>query len=239
MFFQIKLFLSACLLFMLSACGTIFTGWTQSVSFDSNVAGTSIYINGIKKCQTPCQIPLARQNNDQVIIARAPGYKEQQLTILRGVNIVSLLNLFSIPSWTTDVASGAVWEYHPNAFYVDMVPLYPKDPKTVTYPHFQTPTFSLQSKQESKIRHYVLFNHAALTAESFQNGGEYTAGLTELSHLSTSVITQIFQKQTTPVEALDAVMIAYNKKQAKMAIASLRIQESQNDTFYFTKTVPL
>ena len=38
----------------LTACGTIFNGSSQDMSFDSNVKGVEIFINGMKACSTPC-----------------------------------------------------------------------------------------------------------------------------------------------------------------------------------------
>lgn len=49
--------LSVCAL--LSACGTIFNGSSQKVSFDSNVKNVRIYENGNYLCTTPCTEKIA------------------------------------------------------------------------------------------------------------------------------------------------------------------------------------
>jgi len=68
-------------LLVLSACGTIFNGSNQDISFDSNQQGVQIYINGMKACKTPCVYPLDRQAGSFVISAKKQGFEEQQQII--------------------------------------------------------------------------------------------------------------------------------------------------------------
>ena len=41
-------------LLLSAACGTIVGGTSQDISFDSNVKGVKIFIDGVEVCKTPC-----------------------------------------------------------------------------------------------------------------------------------------------------------------------------------------
>ena len=43
---------------LLSACGTVFNGTDQDISFDSNLKGVTIFVDGMQICKTPCVYPL-------------------------------------------------------------------------------------------------------------------------------------------------------------------------------------
>lgn len=40
-------------LLLLAACGTIVGGTSQDISFDSNIKGVKIFIDGVEVCKTP------------------------------------------------------------------------------------------------------------------------------------------------------------------------------------------
>ena len=77
----------------LTACGTLFNGSSQDIQFDSNVKGVEIYVNGMKACKTPCVYPLDRQSSTTVIVAKKPGYPEQQTILKSELSNVAILNL--------------------------------------------------------------------------------------------------------------------------------------------------
>ncbi len=62
---------------MLAACGTLFSGTDQDVSFDSNVKGVKIYADGMEICRTPCVFPLERKSASSVIMAKKEGYDDK------------------------------------------------------------------------------------------------------------------------------------------------------------------
>lgn len=107
---------------MLSGCGTLFGGINETLSFDSNVEGTQIYLNGMKACKTPCTYQLKKKMSTVVVMAKKEGYETQQEFFDSEFNPVVLGNMFSLGSWVTDAVSGGMWQYSRNAFYIEMEP---------------------------------------------------------------------------------------------------------------------
>ena len=105
---------------ILSGCGTIFSGSTQDMSFDSNVKGVEIYVSGIKACKTPCVYPLDKGSGNIIITAKKKGYEEQQQILKTKFNNFAILNLTGWPSWLVDVATGGMWQYKQDGVYIDM-----------------------------------------------------------------------------------------------------------------------
>ena len=66
------------LLVFLASCGTLFSDSDQDVSFDSNVKGVKIYVDGMEICKTPCVYPLERKSSTSVVIAKKEGYEAGQ-----------------------------------------------------------------------------------------------------------------------------------------------------------------
>ena len=81
---------------ILSGCGTIFSGSTQDISFDSNVKGVEIYVSGIKACKTPCVYP-------------TKNYAKLK-EIKKNINIRRFA-LSNYPSLKMEAAQGSVGEY--------------------------------------------------------------------------------------------------------------------------------
>ena len=154
----------------LSGCGTIFSGSTQDMSFDSNVKGVEIYIGGIKVCKTPCVYPLDKSSGSTIITAKKKGYEEQQQILKTKFNNFAILNLSGWPSWIVDVATGGMWQYKQDGVYIDM------EKASKNYAEAQT------IKQNMSIRRFALLNYPALKIEaSKQKAGEYITALSELS----------------------------------------------------------
>lgn len=154
----------------LSACGTIFSGTDQEFSFDSNVKGTEIYIDGLEICKTPCVYPLERKSNSSVVMAKKEGYETKQIVLRSTINKISILNLSSIPSWLTDVVTGGMWQYNRDAVYIDME-------KT----HMTKAEAKIKEK-ETAVRRFTLFNYNDLKLEAAKGeAGEAIRSLAALS----------------------------------------------------------
>lgn len=105
---------------LLSACGTVFNGTEQDISFDSNLKGVTIFVDGMQICKTPCVYPLERKSGSVVVVAKKKGYEDKQIVLRSGLNNASILNLTFWPSWLTDVATGGMWQYSRDGIYIDM-----------------------------------------------------------------------------------------------------------------------
>ena len=158
----------------LAGCGTIFNGSSQDVSFDSNVKGVEVFVNGVKACNTPCTYPIDRQSGSQVVVGRKNGYEEQQVVLKSSLAPVAIGNLTFVASWLTDLVTGGVWEYRRDGLYFEM--------KKENASHAENEHFAKQSP----VRRYALFNYSALCEEAAAGkyNGEYLSGLAELTGAS-------------------------------------------------------
>ena len=112
------LLLSAVGVSLVLGSATLISGTTQSVSFNSEPEGATVFIDGAKKCQTPCTLSLKRGSNESVTFKKN-GYKSQILPLESSYNGVALLSIFWDFS-TTDLISGAASEYSPNQYFVEL-----------------------------------------------------------------------------------------------------------------------
>jgi len=158
--------------FLLSACGSVFYGSTQDISFQANVDNVEIYIGDMYICTTPCLYTIDRMNINLPVTAYKDGYKIQQTVLETVMNPIVLGNSISPASWMTDITTGSVWKYRPDSVYFNMQELKMK------------PTKKAQFINESRIRHYVLYNFPHLQKEAYFHPGkneEYIAGLQNLT----------------------------------------------------------
>ena len=107
-------------LMLLSACGTIFSGTQQSITVNSNITEAKVYINGMPVCSTPCAVDVKRSQSNVFIMLKKDGYENVTAVLSSQINPVSIINLSSLYSWTTDFLSNGVWRYAPDAVYVEM-----------------------------------------------------------------------------------------------------------------------
>ncbi len=174
-----KLVLFAALILTLSACGTLFSGSTQDISFDSNQKNVKIYVDGMEICKTPCIFPLERKSSTVIIRAQKEGFEDKQIILRTNLNKLAILNLTSWPSWLTDVASGGMWQYNRDGVYIDME----KAPANKTA--------QAQIKKNVAIRRFSLFGYNELKLEAASNTvGEYITALSSLSEIQPQTLIQ-------------------------------------------------
>ena len=175
---------------MLAACGTVISSSNQNISFDSNVKGVRIFVDGMEICKTPCVYPFERKAATSVITAKKEGYEDKQIILRSELNSVAILNLTFWPSWLTDVATGGMWQYNRDGVYIDMEK---SDLKGAALE---------QSKRNTAIRRFALFNYHALKLEaaSNQTSGEYLTALSELSGIKQAELTKTINKSKGEVE---------------------------------------
>lgn len=173
----------------LTACGTIFNGSSQDMSFDSNVKGVEIFINGMKACSTPCIYPIDRSSSTVVVSAKKAGYEEQQTMVKSSLSAVAVLNLTFWPSWLTDVATGGMWKYNRDGIYIDME----KTAKNVAELD--------KISKDVKTRRFSLMTYNELKNEASQKqSGEYISTLSQISGLNTDNLINIINNSYGEVE---------------------------------------
>ena len=181
-------------LMFLSACGTLFSGGNQDVSFDSNVKDVKVYVDGMEICKTPCVFPLERKSSTVVVVAKKAGYEDKQMVLRSNLNKVAILNLTFWPSWLTDVATGGMWQYSRDGVYIDM------ERSNLKHSELQ------KVKQDVAIRRFALFGYSELKIEaaSQQEKGEYITALSFLSGVDAKDLIQTVNKSHS------AVSLAHN-----------------------------
>ena len=171
---------------LLTACGTIFSGSSQTITFDSNVKeGIQIYADGALVCnKTPCVVNIDRHSGPMTIIAKANGYEDSVMQNKTKINTASWGNLISLYSWTTDFATSSMWKYTQDGVYINMTP---KNMKKAELDKFT---------RESQIKHFALFNYAEIKLEN----PEYIKALSELTKKDKKELKKIIANSNTEVE---------------------------------------
>lgn len=98
---------------------TIISGSNQNVTFNSNPEGAMVMIDGVKTCQTPCTVSLPKAKTQKMVTFEKEGYEKVSMPINTEYNGVALLNIFWDLS-TTDLITGAAWNYSPNNYFSDL-----------------------------------------------------------------------------------------------------------------------
>lgn len=191
--------LSLLSIFLLTACGTVFSGTTQDISIDANVPDVAVYVDGAKVCTTPCIYPLERMSGSVAVMGKKNGYEDVVIPLKSKLNPVAIANLTFIYSWTTDVVSGGAWKYNHDGVYLNM------EKKKMT--HAENKVF----EKESRVRHFTLHNFNNLRMEVAQNNvGEYTLALSEISGLKSNTIQKIINQSEKEVLAAENIVFAIN-----------------------------
>ena len=85
---------------VLTSCASIINGGKARVSFDTKPNnGTTIFVNGVEKGQTPL---LLKVKAGDLIRFEKDGFQAQTIEVDAKFNTVAVLNLFSILGWGID-----------------------------------------------------------------------------------------------------------------------------------------
>ncbi|MDO4184152.1 MAG: hypothetical protein Q4D11_02780 [Rhodospirillales bacterium] len=171
---------------LLCSCGTLFSGSSQTITFDSNVKGPiQIYADGALVCnKTPCVVDIDRHSGPMSITAKAKGYEDFIAQNKTRINTVSWLNLFGLYSWTTDFATSSMWKYSQDGIYINMEKSNMKVSEAVKF------------KKETQIRRFALYNYSELKI----GNNEYIEALKELTNKTADELTTIIAQSKTEVE---------------------------------------
>ncbi len=102
----------------LGGCASVMKGTDQPVTFTSKPSGAEVVIDGQSRGVTPLTLSLKKNKHD-VVMVRKDGYRTETMPLTKQYDGVALLNVFWDFS-TTDVATGAAFEYVPNGYYFDL-----------------------------------------------------------------------------------------------------------------------
>ena len=171
---------------LLTACGTIFSGSTQKITFDSNLRkNIEIYANGALVCtSTPCVVDVDRSSSPMTIMAKAEGYEDSIGQVKTKINPASWGNLLSAYSWTTDFATSSMWKYTKDGVYINM------------RPRRMMRADKERFEKDSQIKHFALFNYSELKI----GNTEYIEVLSKLTKKDKAELEKIIAGSNTEVE---------------------------------------
>lgn len=193
-------------LFM-SGCSSLINGTEQTVFFDSNVPNVTINRNGFGICKTPCAVPLKRTSQDMLFTGRKSGYRELVLNVTSIVSPWFFGNIITggLIGSTTDAASGGMWEYSPQQYFLNMTP----DDET-EWDGEAIPFYARKS-----VKKYVVKNFYALQSDANKGKGEYLDALSEMSDISGKELSQMIKGTEKPSDLLKRLMLHQEKRERK------------------------
>ena len=106
-----------------SGCATIFTGSYDEVSIRSEPEGAVIYIDGLEGGRTPDTIYIKKPGLGKTeVTLRLDGYEPRTFVLRKEFNAISVINLACVVCWIVDVATGAVTNYNPQGYDIELTP---------------------------------------------------------------------------------------------------------------------
>ena len=103
---------------MATGCATIISGTNQTLTFTSKPPGAEVYLDGQMIGTTPVSVEV-RKNQKNTVMLKKDGYRTVTRDITKSYDNVALLSVFWDLS-TTDMISGAAFEYDPNTYYIEL-----------------------------------------------------------------------------------------------------------------------
>lgn len=148
----------------LTACATIFDKTNDNVSFTSEPSGANIFLNGRLMGKTPTSFQVNRTGSAPQIAVEKEGHKRQAFELSKELNTVALFNLIFIPSWATDLVSGAAMRYSPTDYRIIL------ESEHAAY-----------RPQDMKLLKFALFNFEKIQEDIARGGGEYLESMVFLN----------------------------------------------------------
>jgi hypothetical protein len=144
----------------LAGCASIVAGTSQVVSINSNVGGATVAINGSQVGVTPFTGSIARGKDTTVTVSKA-GYQPQTITLSTKIEPIFFGNIIfgGLIGSTTDLATGALFEYAPSSYYVNL--------------SVGTAMNQKEFIRDTELKFYVMTNGAAIRAELAAGSGEH------------------------------------------------------------------
>lgn len=103
------------LITFLTSCASILRGTKQTVTITSQPTGAEVLVDGISRGVTPLTIKLKKNSYDTIMVKKK-GYNTQTRPLEKSYDSIALLNIFWDSS-TTDMISGAAYEYEPSNYH--------------------------------------------------------------------------------------------------------------------------
>lgn len=108
---------------ILTGCATIFSGTSDEISFSTNADPVRVYVDGLNVGNTPLKVSVEKKvGQGRVVRFEKPGYKTQEFNLKNKFDTVAILDITSvITSGGIDVLTGAMMEYSPKQYHIEML----------------------------------------------------------------------------------------------------------------------
>ena len=103
----------------MTSCATIFTGTSESITFDSNVKGAKVLFDGVEVGKTPHTQKVKKSFNG-IVTMKADGYETKTFELMKSFNAISILNLGGIWGWAIDFATGAINKFDRKGYNMEL-----------------------------------------------------------------------------------------------------------------------
>ena len=145
---------------ILTGCATIFSGTSNEISFSTNADPVKVYIDGLNVGNTPLKVAVEKKVGEgRLVRFEKAGYKTQEFNLKNKFDVVAILDISSvIISGGIDVLTGAMMEYSPKQYHIEML----KNDQAI---------FGSQSKQ-IQFASFVLTNAEVIKENLATGGGE-------------------------------------------------------------------
>lgn len=105
-------------LLLLTGCATIFKGTDQVLTITSDPDGATVRIDGKPVGVTPLSTKVKKNSVDSIMIEKE-GFRTETMPLDKKFDGITLLSTFWDLS-TTDLVSGAAYEYQPSTYHFKM-----------------------------------------------------------------------------------------------------------------------
>lgn len=160
------LFIAMSVLFLFSGCATLFSKKEDTITIKTEPPGAEVYVGVEPIGTTPLTYTFRRKTFEQKSLnIRKAGYKTKEMQLGRTLDATALFNFgfflttSGAPSWGIDALSGAMVQYDPQSYFIDLEP-----DKREAEPG---------EEDRRSRRAFVLFNHHRLKSDIARGGGEY------------------------------------------------------------------
>jgi len=108
---------------ILTGCATMFSGTSDEITFSTNADPVRVYIDGLNVGETPLKVAVEKKvGKGRVVRLEKDGYKTEEFNLRNKFDTVAILDITSvITSGGIDVITGALMEYSPKQYHVEML----------------------------------------------------------------------------------------------------------------------
>ena len=145
-------------LLYITGCATLFSSTSQVVRFESNPSNVEVFLNGKSLGFTPLEVDIKKSTFDNFPLRfQKEGYKTVQQPLKKGLNNTALFNFTGMSSWATDAISGAMIQFTPDNYYIELTPQ----------------NASLEQQEQTNGRLFIVANQQSIKEEIAKGQGEH------------------------------------------------------------------